>query len=144
MIKKIFVSHPFAGDPEKNKQKVDIFCKTVNNAFSGDLLLISPLHLWSFMDDDSGLRDEILDYCFYMIDGCDEVWFVCYNFLKNSGGDDFLSSGQRKEKEYVDLKSIDYMFFDLKDMNFLLEAVNSQEVKKYLLKKSGDVIGKIP
>ena len=84
-MKRVFISHPFSSDPEGNRVRVDIIC---HDLVKQGILPISPLHLFSFMEDDLQ-REEILRVCFRLIDICDEVW-VC--------GD---SEGCRKEREYA-------------------------------------------
>lgn len=84
-MKRVFVSHPFASDPKRNREKADIICRDLVRQ---GVLPISPLHLFSFMDDD-GEREKILQVCFKLIDICDEVWVY---------GD---SEGCRKEREYA-------------------------------------------
>ena len=84
-MKRVFISHPFASDPEGNRKKVDSICRDLARKC---LLPISPLHLFSFMDNDLQ-RGEILRVCFKLIDICDEVW-VYGN-----------SEGCREEKAYA-------------------------------------------
>ena len=69
MKKRVFVSHPYVDNPERNKAKVNIICK---NLVKEGYLPISPLHLFSFMDED-GEREEILQFCYELIDNCDIV-----------------------------------------------------------------------
>ena len=85
-MKRVFISHPYKDDPERNKKRVDNICREL--AERDDILLISPLHLFSFMENDDN-REEILQVCFRLIDICDEVWIY---------GD---SEGCRKEREYA-------------------------------------------
>ena len=82
-MKKVFISHPFKEDPEKNRARVDKICKSIK-----DHLPISPLHLFAFMESD-GERDTIMEVCFRLIDISDEVWIY---------GD---SEGCRIEKEHA-------------------------------------------
>jgi nucleoside 2-deoxyribosyltransferase len=66
---KVFVSHPFADNPIENRKKVDKICKDlVKQGF----IPISPLHLFSFYENDSD-REEILQFCYELIDICDIV-----------------------------------------------------------------------
>lgn len=85
-MKWVFVSHPYKDDPKGNKMRVDTICREL--AKKDDILPISPLHLFSFMEDD-GKREEILEVCFSLIDICDEFWIY---------GD---SEGCSKEKAYA-------------------------------------------
>lgn len=57
----IFVSHPFAGEPEINKTKADIVCKILQKRYP-DHLLLSPLHAFAFHKDDAK-RDLIMKTC---------------------------------------------------------------------------------
>ena len=70
-MKRIFISHPYAGDPVKNMESVNKICKELNK--QNDVLPISPLHLFGFMDTDKK-REAILLMCFDLISICDEVW----------------------------------------------------------------------
>ena len=70
-MKRVFVSHPYKDDPKGNKKRVDTICRDL--AEKDDILPISPLHLFSFMENDDN-REEILQVCFRLIDICDEVW----------------------------------------------------------------------
>ncbi len=84
-MKRVFISHPFASDPEGNRKKVDSICRDL--AGKG-VLPISPLHLFGFMDNDLQ-REGIMRVCFRLIDICDEVWIY---------GD---SEGCEKERDYA-------------------------------------------
>ena len=84
-MKRVFISHPFTSDPEGNRVRVDIIC---HDLAKQGILPISPLHLFSFMENDDN-REEILQVCFGLIDICDEVWIY---------GD---SEGCEKEREYA-------------------------------------------
>ena len=84
-MKRVFISHPFSSDLEGNRVRVDIIC---HDSVKQGILPISPLHLFSFMEDDLH-REEILQVCFRLIDICDEVWVY---------GD---SEGCRMELEYA-------------------------------------------
>jgi hypothetical protein len=70
-MKRVFISHPYKDDPKGNKKQADTICRGL--AEKDDIFPISPLHLFSFMKDDSN-REEILQVCFRLIDICDEVW----------------------------------------------------------------------
>ena len=83
-----FISHPYADDPTRNKIKVDKVCKYW--AKKG-IIPISPLHLFSFYEDDSN-RDEIMNVCYKLIDMADVVFVY---------GD---SEGCRLEKVYAEKK----------------------------------------
>jgi hypothetical protein len=49
-MKRVFISHPYKDDPKGNKKRVDTICREL--AERDDILPISPLHLFSFMEDD--------------------------------------------------------------------------------------------
>lgn len=83
---RVFVSHPYAADPEENLRKAEYICRQL--AKEG-ITPISPLHLFSFYEDDSN-RDEIMEICLHMIDCADELW---------SYGD---SEGCQVEREYAE------------------------------------------
>ncbi len=100
-MKRVFISHPYKDDPKGNKKRVDTICRELAEregkrvdticrelAEREGIFPISPLHLFSFMEDDLQ-REEILQVCFRLIDICDEVWVY---------GD---SEGCRKEREYA-------------------------------------------
>ncbi|MFW5895361.1 MAG: DUF4406 domain-containing protein [archaeon] len=70
---KIFISHPYSGDPNENLKKVDKICKSI--AEKSGVIPISPLHLFSYFDEeDPKFRDEIMEVCFRLIDICDYVY----------------------------------------------------------------------
>ena len=82
----VFISHPFASNPEKNMAFVDVICRDLieQNA----VVPISPLHLFSAYEEDND-REEILNYCEHMIMAVDMVMFFEYS--------DGLSEGQKFE-----------------------------------------------
>ena len=85
-MRRVFISHPYKDDPKENKKRVDTIYREL--AEKDDILPISPLHLFSFMENDDN-REEILQVCYRLIDICDEVWIY---------GD---SEGCRKERDYA-------------------------------------------
>lgn len=85
-MKRVFISHPYKDNPQENKKHVDSICREL--AQNKNILPISPLHLFSFIEDDCQ-REEILKVCLRLIDICDEVWIY---------GD---SEGCRKERAYA-------------------------------------------
>ncbi len=89
-MKKVFISYPYADDPVANKKRVDKVCKLLVER--GDILPISPLHLFSFMENDNN-RELVIEVCYRLIDICDEIWVY---------GD---SDGCRKEREYATKKN---------------------------------------
>lgn len=110
-----FISHPFANDPEGNRKKVDKICKYW---VKKGVIPISPLHLFSFYDNDSD-REKILDICYKLIDIVDVVFVY---------GD---SEGCRLEKEYAKKKKKPiFIFYDEYEINF-------HNCKKLMEEKSG-------
>ena len=83
---RIFVSHPYADNPEGNVRTATTICQTL---VKQGHMPISPLHLFSFYEDDSE-REEIMAICCHLIDCCDELW---------SYGD---SKGCIQEREYAE------------------------------------------
>ena len=56
-----FVSHPYSDDPELRKQQVDKICKEL---LGEGILPISPLHQFSFVDEETpAIRERILSWC---------------------------------------------------------------------------------
>lgn len=87
-MKKIFISHPLMGDFKGNRKRADKICKHI---VKQGLLPISPLHLFSFIDNETKeARKEIMAVCFKLIDISDEVWVY---------GD---SEGCKLEEEYAE------------------------------------------
>jgi len=84
--KKIFVCHPYKDNPKINKENVEVICREITN---NGYLPVSPLHLFSFMENDNE-RNDILQLCLEIINICDEVWVY---------GD---SDGCRNEMRYAD------------------------------------------
>lgn len=72
-MKKVFISHPFSGNEAINLEKATIICEKIIES-GADILPISPLHHFSFMDGDKGYREEIMAVCFHNIKKCDELW----------------------------------------------------------------------
>ncbi|MBO8161325.1 MAG: DUF4406 domain-containing protein [Thermosipho sp. (in: Bacteria)] len=69
---RIFVSHPYANNPELNKKKVEKICRyLVRKGY----IPISPIHLFSFYKNDQEAdREEIMNICRHLIRISDEVW----------------------------------------------------------------------
>ncbi len=112
-MKRVFVSHPFASDPVGNRVRVDIIC---HDLVKQGILPISPLHLFSFMENDDN-REEILQVCFGLIDICDEVWIY---------GD---SEGCEKERDYA-LSRGKKVLNKCGDQNGETKQINSRNYKK--------------
>lgn len=72
--KLIFLSHPYSENPDENLERIDNIVKTLNKNYK-NYLFISPLHAFSYFDEESdNLRSSILYVCLGLIDICDEVW----------------------------------------------------------------------
>jgi hypothetical protein len=72
--KRIFVCHPFKGDPEGNKAGVALICRTLAEE-NPDIIPISPIHAFSYLDDDNqNHRKLALGYCLDLLATCDELW----------------------------------------------------------------------
>ena len=112
-MKRVFISHPFSSDPEGNRVRVDIIC---HDLVKQGILPISPLHLFSFMEEDLK-REEILQVCFRLIDICDEVWIY---------GD---SEGCEKERDYA-LSRGKKVLNKCGDQNGETKQINSRNYKK--------------
>lgn len=69
-MRRIFISHPYASNPEENFKRAEEICKEILRHGG---LPISPLHLFSFTNDDH--RTDILAFCCKLIKQCDEAWF---------------------------------------------------------------------
>ena len=123
----MFISHPFSGDEIQNRQLVDKACKQIINQHE-NILPISPLHLWSFLETDRNYREKIMEFCYRMIDNSDQIWFYLY---------DELSEGQQKELIYAvktnkAIKFIDgYEMLDYDDYKHLchLEDIDPTDFK---------------
>lgn len=100
-----FISHPYANSPKDNKIKVDKICKYWSKK---GVIPISPLHLFSFYEDDSN-REEIMNICYKLIDIADVIFIY---------GD---SEGCKLERVYAEKQDKPvYVFFnEKKDINFI-------------------------
>ena len=77
--KRVFISHEYAGNPDKNVARADRICKTILNKYP-EYIPISPLHMFSYFDDeDKDFRDPILDFCFDSIENCKVLWTFGYS-----------------------------------------------------------------
>ena len=103
---KIFISHPYAADPQKNKMMADQIAKYWTRQ---DYHVISPLHLYSFHETDKH-RKEIMEVCKHLIDICDIV--AVY-------GD---SKGCREERRYAEAKGKEvYILYEEMDYKYEME-----------------------
>ena len=84
-IRRVFISHPFSDDPHINKMLVDKICRDIIKN-EKDVLPISPLHTFSFIDKETAdIRDNILEVCYNLIDECDEVRLYIYCLSRSRG-----------------------------------------------------------
>lgn len=72
-LKKVFISHPYSDDPDGNKQRVSKIVSKIMKDY--DILPISPVHLFSFMENDNGYREDIMEVTKHLIDLSDELWY---------------------------------------------------------------------
>ena len=93
-MKRVFISHPFTGDPIENLKKVDKICKDIN--MDKGTLAVSPLHMFSYMNDDSK-RNPIMIMCYDLINICDEVWIY---------GDSIGCNQERFYAEHINKKVV--------------------------------------
>jgi len=64
-MKKTFITHPYKNDPENNKKDADIICRLL---YEDGLMPVSPLHLFSFIDEEKeDTRELIMESCFVLI-----------------------------------------------------------------------------
>ncbi len=97
-MKRTFISHPFASDPVCNPKRANAICQRLIE-YEDDILPISPLHLFGYLSSDEGVRDEIMDVCYKMLDICHQAYFYKYGEL---------SAGQVLELQYVIKNNIPY------------------------------------
>lgn len=67
-----FISYPFSSNPEKNRQDADKICRQILKTHK-DILPISPLHLFSYMETDDE-RENIMNVCYKLIEICPDFW----------------------------------------------------------------------
>jgi len=98
-MKKVFISHPYSDDPLGNLDSVE----DIALSYPEDVLVISPLHLFSMYQDcieTEESRLEILEICYALIDLADEVHFYG------------CSEGCQSEFRYAKKHCKDMKFFD--------------------------------
>jgi len=73
--KRVYIAHPFAGDPEGNREHAEEVVQLVLQQFD-QVLPVSPLHLFKFLptDADETMREDIMATCLGLLNQCDEVW----------------------------------------------------------------------
>lgn len=95
-MKKIFISHPYSDNPELNLKRVDYICKKLVR--EENIIPISPLHLFSFYDEEPKYREKILEVCFDLESISDGGYYYMYG--KEENNYDKLSSGQKQEYDF--------------------------------------------
>lgn len=102
-MRKVFISHPFRGDEDMNRLKVDKICKNIMDD-KDDVLPLSPLHLWSFMSANPIYENTVMSVCFDMISISHEVWVFKYKEL---------SKGQKQELKFAKSKDKDITIIEM-------------------------------
>ena len=91
-MKRAFISHPYADDPLLNKNLVNLIVNELLRS-KDNVIPISPLHLFWFLNGDCGCRPVIMDTCYKLIDMCELVYFYVY--------ENEFSPGQEKEYNHA-------------------------------------------
>jgi len=100
--RRIFISHPYADNPEKNMKQVDKICKAIINREEG--IPISPLHLFSCMKNDE-YRQQVMLMCFDLIKKCD----VLYSFGDSKGCETEKYYALDRNIEVIEKKVTEYL-----------------------------------
>lgn len=98
-MKKVFISHPYSDSPAINLEKATIICQKIMES-EADILPISPLHHFSFLDNDDGVRGAIMETCLHNIEHCAEVWVFG------------SSEGCQQEVQYAEENGIEVKYID--------------------------------
>ena len=99
-LRRIYVCHPFAADPEGNADRVRALCQVLVEC--GVLPVAPQIYLPQFIDEATH-RDRALQLCLGLLEVCDEV--------RVYGGP--ITSGMRQEIEYAEALGIPVRFVDL-------------------------------
>ena len=95
--RRVYVCHPFAGDPEGNADQVRAICSSLADA---GLLPIAPhVYLPQFIDEATG-RERAMALCLELAAACDEV--------RVYGGR--ITEGMRREIEHAEARGIPVRF----------------------------------
>jgi dienelactone hydrolase len=97
---RIYVCHPFAGDPEGNADRVRAICRVLVE--SGLLPVAPQVYLPQFMDETTD-RDRALELCLGLLEVCHE--------LRVYGGR--ITSGMRLEIDRAEALGIPVRFVDV-------------------------------
>lgn len=93
-MKRVYIAHPLRGDVEKNMKEATEICRKIAED-DKDVILVSPLHAFSFLDPETCDQRQVMRCCKKLIDSCDEIRFY---------GEWWKSEGCREEMLYVALK----------------------------------------
>ena len=99
-MKRVYICHPFAGDPGENARKVRVICRSLVE--SGDLPIAPHLYLPAFLDEKTE-RDLALVLCLELIAVCDE--------LRVYGGT--VTAGMRREIDRAEALGIPVRFVEV-------------------------------
>ncbi len=72
-FKRVYISHPLRGaDWRENIEKAARYCRKY--AEDKDLLPVSPLHAFGFLDPNTYDADHGMELCLSLLETCDEIW----------------------------------------------------------------------
>ena len=94
MMKRIYICHPFAADPEGNVASVRLICRAVIQ--EGNLPIAPHLYLPQFIDEQTE-RELAISACLELLISCDEL-----RFYDHAG----ISAGMRIEIDEAETLSI--------------------------------------
>lgn len=113
----IFISHPFSNNPKLNREKADKVCKYW---YRQGYIPISPLHLFSYMDDDSQ-RKTVMIICKLLILICGKM--AIYGLTKGCR-DELQFAKKYKVKIYKEYNDNDWYKVDYKKLMEERKGVN--------------------
>ena len=87
-MKKIYIAHPYSVNPEWARKCTD---RIVHIVHEMGHLPVSPVHFFGWLDNDSGIREHLLEVCANLLKTCDELWYY-----GKSNGVDFEISEAKK------------------------------------------------
>jgi len=99
-LRRIYVCHPFAADPEGNAERVRALCLVLVEC--GVLPIAPQIYLPQFVDE-TAHRDRALQLCLGLLEVCDEV--------RVYGGR--ITSGMRLEIEHAESLGLPVRFVDV-------------------------------
>lgn len=73
--KLVYIAHPLTthGTIEDNLNRIDIICKNIMTKHP-DIVPISPLHAFRFFDEKKEDQEQVMQYCFGLLEACKEIW----------------------------------------------------------------------